>query len=286
MKFAFGALASPTATYKLFVTMKDKYVATSSCNGTQCTVTFPQSKTVRTTLTSNVRATPGEAFTINGSNFVNSASVSTVPQLWIGETQVTPTNTSATAINFTWPKLQSGSYKSYVKGPFEGGISNTWTTVYALSVDNITVSSGSINGGRTCISGKGLRPSTADKTSVKVTGSTIVKYQQYSFGSDNNELCLEFFATTPQTQTNQTITISYNYNGSLFQFYYTADYSKLMTLATLDTDAEEPFQSSAVTTLDFKVTTTLNLTGLNPTFIAYYPIGTTTNVAYGPINTL
>jgi len=91
MKMAVGALARPSATYKLFVIMDNQYVAISNCNNTQCTVTFPESKTVRTTLTTNIRASAGDAFTITGSNFVNPNSNTTAPQLWIGETQLIPT---------------------------------------------------------------------------------------------------------------------------------------------------------------------------------------------------
>lgn len=98
-------------------------------------------------------------------------------------------------------------------------------------------------------------------------------------------MCLEFIASTPTASADQTITISYSYNGSLFQYFYNANYSKLMTLAAVDTNHEEPYQSSSITTLDFKVTTELNLTGIVPTLIAYYPVGTSNTVPFGSINT-
>lgn len=79
--------------------------------------------------------------------------------------------------------------------------------------------------------------------------------------------------------------ISYSYSGSSYTFYYIADYSKLMNLTAVDANAEEPYQSSGITTLDFKVNTSLSLTGLTPTLVAYFPVGTSDNVAYGDIKT-
>lgn len=56
-----------------------------------------------------------------------------------------------------------------------------------------------------------------------------------------------------------------------------------MTLAAAS--AEESYQSSAVTTLDFTVTTTLTLSSSIDT-IVYYLVGATNDIVYGEIKTL
>jgi len=276
-------LSRPDAQYNVYVVQQSKSVAGSYCTGGPCAVSYPANKTPRASLTSGIRATPGATYSLTGSNFVDSANPSTAPQVWIGSTSVTVAAFDATTINFTWPALQSGSYPSYVVGPYNSGRSNSWTTVYAVAVDGINVTTGSINGHITCLNGRGLRPTTATNVTLKVTGSTVVTSKQRSFGNDNEALCVEFFATTPSTAKNVTVTVNYNYNGSAFEYFYIADYSKRMTLAAVDSDAEEAYQSTAITSLDFVVTTTLALTGITPTHVSYYTVGSTTGTAFSTV---
>lgn len=67
---------------------------------------------------------------------------------------------------------------------------------------------------------------------------------------------------------------------------YTALYESLLTLARpTGASVEEGYQAT-ITTLDFEVTTTLNITGITPTHIAYYAVGTTDVPAVSAITNL
>lgn len=189
-KLAMGALLNLDATYNVFVVVQNRYVATSQCTGGACTVTFPADKTPKTNIGSAIKVTSGATYTITGSGFKDSANPSTSPQVWIGSTQATVSAFDANNINITWPTLSSGSYPSYVVGPFGSGRSSLWNTVYPFVVNNVSVTSGALYGGITCFNGQGLRQSTATNVSLTVTGPTVITSRQYNYSADGNQICV------------------------------------------------------------------------------------------------
>jgi len=62
----------------------------------------------------NIDVSPGITYTIEGTNFYESAHSSAIPELWIGNNKVMPGQYDETSFNFSWPFLSSGQYKTYV----------------------------------------------------------------------------------------------------------------------------------------------------------------------------
>lgn len=185
MGLSVGGLARPDFAFQAYVIMNEELLATPRCTG-GCNITYTLAKTLQTNITSNVRAVAGTTYAISGLNFRDAANPSVVPQLFIGSTQVTLIYSNSTFLNFTWPNLISGSYPTYIKGPFNSGRSNTWTTVYPLTINNISVVNGSRNGAITCFKGVGLRSYDVPNVVVDVMGPTVVKTKNYNFSSDSS----------------------------------------------------------------------------------------------------
>lgn len=115
--------------------------------------------------------------------------------------------------------------------------------------------------------------------------SNLITHTETSYSNNNDRLCLDILLKTPNPEANQTVNITYGYNGTLFNFSYLAEASKKMTIKSTDADDTETFQASGLTTLDFQVTTTLSLTGLTPNTIIYYHAGVN-NAIFGKVRTL
>lgn len=90
------------------------------------------------------------------------------------------------------------------------------------------MSTGSIMGGITCFNGVGIR-NDSDAT-ITITGSTLSTYHVYNYSLSANQTCVRFLANEPTEPRNVTMAIRYSFNKTNFDFFYVADYSKMLKL--------------------------------------------------------